>query len=60
MRSDGSQELEDLLKAPDLTFGLVRVLFERRAELIGIRGLRHLGQGLKNMLFGVVDVFQRV
>jgi cytochrome c biogenesis protein CcdA len=46
-----------LLQPFDLALGLVVVLLERGAQLIGVGSLRHLWQRFVDLLFGVIDVF---
>src|SRR5204862_4868401 len=55
-----SQQIKDLVEALDMHLGLIMVLFEGGAELVRIGSLRHLGQSLQYLLFGVIDVLQRI
>ena len=52
--------LEDLLESLDLALGLVMMPFKRRPQLIRVGRLRHFRQGLQNLFFRVVDIFQRI
>ena len=54
------EQFENLLEALDLAFGLVVMLLERGAQLVGGGRLRHLRQRLQDLLFGEVDVLQRI
>jgi len=55
-----SKLLEDLLQALHLTDGLFPVRLHRLAELLVFGGLGHLRHRSKELLLGVVDVFQQV
>lgn len=55
-----AEDFENLLKPLDLGFRLALMLLKGGAQLLGIRGLCHFGQGFVNLLFGVVDVFEGV
>jgi hypothetical protein len=55
-----AQKFEDLLQAIGLSFGFVMMFFECSPKLIGIGRLRHLRQRFIDLLFGVVDVLQRI
>ncbi len=52
--------LEDLLEAFDLAFGLAQMRFESLLQLGIGRLADHLGQGLQDLVFSVVNVLQRV
>ena len=55
-----AEQLEYLFQPFDVPLGLVVVLFERRPQLIRIRRLRHFRQRLQDLLFGIVDVLERI
>jgi len=55
-----SKLLEDLLQALHLTDGLFPVRLHRLAKLLVFGGLGHLRHRSKELLLGVVDVFQQV
>jgi hypothetical protein len=59
-RAQAIQQLENLLQASDLAFGFVVMFFKRGAQLVRVGGLRHFRKRLINLLFRVVDVFQRI
>ena len=52
--------LEDLLDALDMAFRLLEMLLEAGVQLGVGRLVDHFGQRLLDLLFGVVDVAQRV
>src|SRR4029453_10829355 len=51
---------EDPLKPFDLDFGLVAVLFERRAQFLVLSCLGHFREGGQNLLLREIDVLQRI
>src|SRR6185312_16092651 len=51
---------EDAVEAFDLTLGLPKVLVKSCSQLLGLRSLRHLGQCLDDLVFGKVDVLERL
>jgi hypothetical protein len=53
-------QFEDLFQPLDLALGLAMMLFERRAQLVGLGGLRHFRQRLQNLLFGEINVLERI
>ena len=55
-----AENLEHLLQALDLAFGLVLVLLEGLLELVAAGGARHLGERLQDLPLGVIDVLERV
>ena len=52
-------QLEDALKALNLTFGLLKVMLKCLLELRSCRVLRHFRQGFQDLLFPVIDVLKR-
>ena len=52
--------LKTLFKPLDLTSRFFFVLDERRLQILRLRRLCHLGQGFENLVFGEVDILQRV
>ena len=54
--SSKAKRLEHFFETVDLHAGDFEVFFERRAEFIAFHGLRHLWQGLCDLLFGVVHI----
>src|SRR5215213_7823902 len=55
-----ADDTEDAVEALDLTLGLPKVLVESRSQLLGLRRLGHLGQGLDEFIFSEVDVLERL
>src|SRR5258705_12735926 len=55
-----AEQLEYLFQALDLSLGLIMMLFERGPQLVRIGRLRHFRQRLQDLLFGVVDVLERI
>jgi hypothetical protein len=55
-----AEQIEYLLQAPDLAFRLVMMFFECRPKLVGVGRLGHLRQRLIDLLFGVIDVLERI
>ena len=54
------QLLEDLFETFDLLFGLLQMFFDCLSQLFTRSLLRHLRQRFRELLLGVVDVFQFV
>ena len=43
-----------------MAFGLAMMLLEGRSQLVGTGRLRHLRQRSENLLFGVIDILERI
>ena len=54
------KQLKAFVKALDLGFGLCEMDFEEFPQLVVACGLRHLGQCLRQLLFGMQDVAQLI
>ena len=55
-----AEQFEDLLQPFDMALGFVKVLLEAGLQFRRGRRLGHLRQGLHDLLFGVVDVLERI
>src|SRR3954467_12266133 len=55
-----AEQLEYLFEALDLPFRLVVMLFESGPQLVRIGSLRHFRKRLQYLLFGIVDVLERI
>ena len=53
-------QFENLFEALDLAFGLAMMLLEGRSQLVGTGRLRHLRQRSQNLLFGVINILERI
>jgi len=54
------EQFEDLLEAFHLSLGLAVMLLERRPQLVGLGGFCHFRQRPQNLLFGEINVLQRI
>src|SRR6185312_1358648 len=55
-----TDDTEDAIEAFDLPLGLAKVLVESGSQLPGLRSLRHPGQRLDDLVFGKVDILERL
>jgi hypothetical protein len=53
-----ADNLEDAVEPLNLAFRLAFMFDEGGPEFFGMRGFRHLGQRLQDLIFSEIDVFQ--
>ncbi len=59
-RAGLAEQVEALVDALDLVFGLDQMLLEQLAQLVEARRLRHFGQRLGQLLFRMQDVAELI